>query len=246
MFFTSLFSANLITKKLVKDIQYIVSTDSTNDTIWKMFCNNKIKSGGVLIAEQQNLGRGRRGRVWHSSVGESLTFSFLIDSQMVSLETISLCCGIAIVNGIKELTDLECNLKWPNDIMFNNYKVGGILIEKKKNFLIIGVGLNVNESNFNSEIKNKATSLKKILNHTIQREPLLAYIFNNIEQLLNSNNNTIIKIWLSLCNHINKNINFHNFNNKVIKAEFVTINDNGEAILNINGHEQIAQSGFIE
>ena len=157
MFFTSLFSANLITKKLAKDIQYIVSTDSTNDSIWEMFCNNEIKSGGVLIAEQQNRGRGRRGSVWYSTRGESLTFSFLIDSQMVSLQLISLCCGIAIVNGIKEFTGLECNLKWPNDIMFNNYKVGGILIERKKSFLIIGVGLNINDSNFNPEIKNKAT-----------------------------------------------------------------------------------------
>ena len=246
MFFTSLFTTNLITKKLARDIQYVVSTDSTNDTIWKMFCNKEIKLGGVLIAEQQNKGRGRRGNTWYSSRGESLTFSFLIDSQTTSLDTISLCCGIAIVNGIKEFTNLECNLKWPNDKMVKKKKIGGILIERKKDFLIIGIGINVNDSNFNSKIKNKATSLKKILNHTIQREPLLAYIFNNIERLLNSNDEIIIKMWLSLCVHINKNINFNNSNNKIITAKFLTINNKGEAILNINGEKQIIQSGFIE
>ena len=246
MFFTSLFSSNLITKKLAKDIQYITTTDSTNDTIWKMFCDNEIKPGGVLIAEQQNKGRGRRGKIWYSSSGESLTFSFLINSDIISLEIISLSCGIAIVNGIKEFTGLECNLKWPNDIMFDNNKIGGILIEQKKDFLIIGIGINVNNSDFNPKIKDNATSLRKILNHTIQREPLLAYIFNHIDQLLNCENNTIIKTWISMCNHINKNINFHDSANKILKAKFLTINNQGEAILNINGEKQIIQSGFIE
>ena len=110
----------------------------------------------------------------------------------------------------------------------------------------IGIGINVNDCNFNKEIENKATSLKKILNHTIQREPLLAYIFNNIEPLLNSNDQTIIKMWLSLCKHINKNINFNNSNNEIINAEFLTINNKGKAILNINGEKQIIHSGFIE
>ena len=79
MFFTSLFTTNLITKTLAKDIQYITSTDSTNDEIWNMFSTNKIKLGGILITDQQNKGRGRRGNTWYSSVGESLTFSFIID-----------------------------------------------------------------------------------------------------------------------------------------------------------------------
>jgi len=246
MFFTSLFSANLITKTLAKDIQYIASTNSTNDKIWDMYSNNKINLGGILISEEQLDGRGRRNNVWHSSIGKSLTFSFIIDSESIISEIISLCCGVGIVNGIKEFTQLECSLKWPNDIMFNNHKIGGILIEKKKDLLIVGIGINVNDANFNSEISDKASSLKKILNHSVQREPLLAYILNNIEKMFNANNNIVINMWLSLCNHINKNINLYRSNNKIIKAEFITINNNGEAILNINGKKETIQSGFIQ
>ena len=246
MFFTSLFTTNLITKILAKDIQYITSTDSTNDEIWNMFSANKIKLGGILITDQQNKGRGRRGNTWYSSVGESLTFSFIIDSRNQDSEILSLCCGVGIVNGIKEFTHLDCNLKWPNDIMFDNHKIGGILIEKKKDCIIVGIGLNINDSHLNSEIKNKATSLKKILSYTIQREPLLAYIMNNIEQLLNFDNDKIIKMWLSLCNHINQDINFYTTKNKLVKAKFVRINSNGEAILNINGKKEVLQSGFIQ
>ena len=60
MFFTSLLSSNLTTKNLDKDIQHIISTTSTNDEIWNMFSNNEIDLGGVLVAEQQTKGRGRR------------------------------------------------------------------------------------------------------------------------------------------------------------------------------------------
>ncbi len=246
MFFTSLLSSNLTTKNLAKDIQHIISTTSTNDEIWNMFSNNEIDLGGVLVAEQQTKGRGRRSNAWHSSMGESLTFSFIIDDKITIPEIISLCCGVGIVNGIKEFTKVQCSLKWPNDIMFNDSKIGGILIEKKKNFLIVGIGINVNEDTLNSKITNKAISLKKILNYAVQREPLLAYILNNIEHLLNSDNAVTINMWLSLCNHINKKINFCNSNQEIIKAEFLTINNNGEAVLNINGKKKIMQSGIIQ
>lgn len=246
MFFNSLLSANLTTKKLAKDIQHIISTTSTNDEIWNMFSNNKINLGGVLIAEEQSKGRGRRNNIWHSSMGESLTFSFIIDDKITIPEILSLCCGVGIVNGIKEFTKLECSLKWPNDIMFNDCKVGGILIEKKRNFLIVGIGINVNEDELNLEINNKAISLKKILNHSIQREPLLAYILNNIEQALNTDNAITINMWLSLCNHINKKVTFHNSNHKIIEANFLTINTSGEAILNVNGKKKTMQSGIIQ
>ena len=246
MFSTTLFKSNLITKKLGHDIHYLIKTDSTNDEIWDMFCKYQINEGGALISEYQNKGRGRQGNTWYSSESKNLTFSFLIHNETLCSDLISLSCSIGIVNGIKEFTGLNCNLKWPNDIMFENYKIGGILIEKKNDFFIIGIGLNVNESQFHISLKDRATSLKNILNHKIDRSTLLAYIFNNLENCLNLKNDVIIKTWLSLCNHINKNINFYDSNKKKIQAKFTTINNNGEAVLNINGKQKIIQSGFIE
>ena len=246
MFFVPLFLSNLKTKKIARKIEYIRTTDSTNETIYKMFQNNTIKANNALITDNQTAGKGRRGNTWFSSNGKSLTFSFIIkDDNDLLIKKIPLISGIAIIEAIKKMTNIECQLKWPNDILYNSKKLGGVLIEKKEGHFIVGIGLNVNEASFERSIESKTCSIFSILNHSIQREALLAYIFNNFEALLNQELIEIIKKWESLCNHINTFVKFHNFQN-MIEAKFIGLNEKGEARIEIGNNEKIFNSGIIE
>lgn len=246
MFFIPLFLSNLKTKKIARKTEYIRTTGSTNETIYKMFQNSQIKSNDALIADNQTAGKGRRSNIWFSSAGKSLTFSFIIeDDNDLLIKKIPLISGIAIIEAIKKLTNIDCQLKWPNDILYNSKKLGGVLIEKKRGHFIIGIGLNVNESSFEQSIENKTCSIASIINHSIQREPLLAYIFNNFEELLDQDIYKIIKKWESLCNHMNTFIKFHHFQN-IIEAKFLGLNEKGEAKIQIDNDEKKINSGIIE
>ena len=246
MFNIDLFEKNLKTEKIGKKNYYYASTCSTNNDIWNIFKKNK-KAGIVVIANEQNGGRGRGNNKWYSKKNKSLICSFLI-KQKFSNEQLGLhaiLVPLGIINGIKETIGKNLNLKWPNDIIYNNKKIGGVLIESKNIdntiYLNVGFGLNVNEhkNDFPDKIKNIASSLKIITNYDIQREILLSNIINCIDQLLmNNNNKVIVKDWLKHCVHINKNINV-NYNNNILKAKFININNNGQAILNYNNKELI-------
>lgn len=107
-------------------------------------------SGSCLAAELQTAGRGRRGRVWQSGLGASLTFSLLwrFEGGAAALGGLSLTVGVAVANALRSL-GIGAQLKWPNDIVVNDRKLGGILIETQGDMLgptvaVIGIGLNVN------------------------------------------------------------------------------------------------------
>ncbi|MCC6535131.1 MAG: biotin--[acetyl-CoA-carboxylase] ligase [Burkholderiales bacterium] len=106
-------------------------------------------SGTVLAAEMQTHGRGRLGRPWHSGLASALTFSLLwrFDKPIAGLAGLSLATGVAIVRALREHA-VDAQLKWPNDLLWHECKLGGILIEVRGDALgpclaVIGVGLNV-------------------------------------------------------------------------------------------------------
>ena len=244
MFNIDLFEANLKTQKIGKKNYYYASTKSTNDDIWKIFKSYK-KEGIIVIANEQKNGRGRGSKKWFSTQNKSLICSFLIkqkfSNKKIGLHSILVPLGI--IYGIKKTINKSLNLKWPNDIIYKNKKIGGILIESKKVddilYLNIGFGINVNENkkDFSMAIKDKASSLKIINGENIQREILLSNIINSIDELLIKNKN-IVKEWMKYCMHINKKINVI-YNNNIINARFININNNGQAILNYNNEEFI-------
>ena len=245
MFKIPLFLSNLKTKKIAQKVAYMQSTNSTNTAIYEMLLNDEVKIKDVLIAEQQTHGKGRRGDKWLSSKDKSLTFSFIINSEELSINKLSLLIGISIIKGIQKAANIRCKLKWPNDIMYENKKLGGVLIEKKRTHYIIGVGLNVNDYIFDSSIKSRACSIYSITNNEISRELLLAEIFNSYEQIVNKDIAQIIKIWESFCNHMNTFVKFHH-SKKIVNAKFSGLNKHGNAIMSINDNQEIFNSGIIE
>ena len=136
-------------------------------------------------------------------------------------------------------------------LYYNNKKLGGILIESKKNksnFIFnIGIGINVNETieDFPSYMQKNATSLKILSGKTVQRELLLAHILNSIdEKLYNIQESSIIKEWMKYCNHLDSEISVkHNGEN--IKGIFKQINKKGQAIISKNGENFIFDGPII-
>ena len=249
MFFTPLLEGNLINHNLISEIIYYPTTRSTNKDAWELYKkNNQTKI--LVISDNQTAGEGRYNNSWFCSPGKNITCSLLLN-QLFPIEKINihaLLIPVAIILGIKKFLLIDLEIKWPNDILFKNKKLGGILIEskqiKKKFIFNCGIGLNVNEVDFPLELKNNSTSLKEIKGHTIQREPLLAYILNELTDLINNlSAEDVIKLWLQYCCHINKKICFKH-NGKEVKGIFKGLDEFGMAIINHN-NQTIQYSGEI-
>ena len=248
MLFTNLIQTNLQTSFIGRKIEYFSFTESTNDDAFEFINNNEADDGMLIITDNQTNGRGRRNNKWLSSPGNNLTFSLILKKPNdYDLGLFSILSGVSIVKGIQKFTNINCTLKWPNDIILNNKKIGGILIETKSNslYFIIGIGLNVNQQEIPPEIETIASSLRIEKNNPIQREPLLAFILNEFENLYDYEPIKWIEEWKKYCNHINKQVSF-NHNNEIINGLFIDINNDGNAIINIEKQHIIISSGVLE
>jgi BirA family transcriptional regulator, biotin operon repressor / biotin---[acetyl-CoA-carboxylase] ligase len=135
--------------------------------------------GCVVGAEEQTAGRGRRGHEWSSPPGAGLYFSFIArPSSSLGLSLLTLAAGVAVQAGIRAATGFEAELKWPNDVMVGRRKLAGILAEgssigTSRQFVIIGVGINVLPASYPPEVATRATSLGDELDRAIDRGEVL-------------------------------------------------------------------------
>lgn len=147
------------------------TTSSTNDDLREYALENQSEETVALLALCQKNGKGQRGRFWHAEEGKSLTFSMLfkgIEIPFAQVFQIHVCVSIALLDFLTEITKQEINfyVKWPNDIMSDNKKCAGILIETKSserivNEMVIGIGVNLNNTDFPNQLVH-AVSLKQI------------------------------------------------------------------------------------
>jgi BirA family biotin operon repressor/biotin-[acetyl-CoA-carboxylase] ligase len=158
----------------------------------------------------------------------------LKDATLVPLVT-----GLAVAKAL-ENRNFKPKLKWPNDIILNNKKVGGILCESEiesNNIksLIIGIGLNINETinDFPEQLQAKATSLSIEAKYSFQRELICAIIATYLERNLENFDSTISQ-WLSFCGHLGKKVSFNYRGNKHTGI-FKGINKKGHAQIDIDG-----------
>lgn len=252
MISTQLINTNLKTQFIGKEIEYYSNSNSTNEDIWKKVSEDKASNGFLVITDNQRKGKGRRENIWLSSPNNNLSFSFLLLPNIKSdkLGLLSLLSGVGICDGIKQSCGIECKLKWPNDILIKNKKVGGILIETKeiykKIYVCIGIGINVNDDliYFPSDIRKLSTSLLIENHQIIQRELLLASILNSIENLYLNQLNNICEKWMKSCTHINSIVSF-NFGGKLITGKFLGISSNGYAKIENNGKIKIYPGGEL-
>ena len=162
-------------------------TDSTNAHAKRLLAKNKPSEGTVIFTHYQTNGRGQFGKRWESERGENLTVSIILYPNFIEPRKVFLL-NYVVSLGLKDyLGSLGINvqIKWPNDIYYHDKKLGGLLIEngltgEKLNYSIVGIGLNVNQTTFNPEIRNP-TSMKLIKGKEFELE-LLNDLFSFIEQ----------------------------------------------------------------
>lgn len=145
----------------------------------------------VYVADEQTAGRGRGGHVWHSIAGDGLYVSALVTPPIpVSMAMLlPLITGLAAQAAILEATDLKSDIRWPNDLLLNGRKCGGILVETAANasdamlrYAVIGIGINTNHESFPPEIASLATSLRMESGTAVSRERLLIHLLCTLEK----------------------------------------------------------------
>ena len=160
---------------------------STNDIAIEMAENDDCLEGTLVIADSQEKGRGQRGNQWESEPKKNLTFSVIIKPGFLALESqffLNIFTSLAVVDTIMPHVGAGLKIKWPNDIYYQNQKLGGILIENtvkgpQLHATVIGIGLNINQLDFEHD---QAISLAGICERMFDLPELLNELVMNMEK----------------------------------------------------------------
>ena len=223
--------------------------DSTNLYLKNNYKN--LDNFTFVSADYQNKGRGRYDRIWSSKKGDNLLFSFLIkDKSLIEkYSSISLLIAAVILKEIRLLGINNVSIKWPNDVYIDNNKVSGILLEgistsENIDALIVGVGINVNQKEFEKELKatSLAINLKTPINLSSFKESLFKSLIFELN-LLKENKSDYLEI-VKNNNYLKNKICNATYQNKIIEIEVIDVNvDNTLKVkykgsyLNINSGE---------
>ncbi len=183
--------------------------DSTNNYAANLLNTTKPAEGTVIMAHKQYAGRGQRGSEWLSNAQDNLTFSLLLYPKLKVTKQflLSQVVALSLVNAIKEFTKMDAVIKWPNDILVNEKKVAGVLIENTSqgDYLsssVVGIGINVNQIDFQN--LPKASSLALELGVEINKKDFLKILYAQLDwwykklclkQELEIENAYLTKLW---------------------------------------------------
>ncbi|HYO80773.1 MAG TPA: biotin--[acetyl-CoA-carboxylase] ligase, partial [Bryobacteraceae bacterium] len=138
--------------------------------------------GTVVVADEQTAGQGRLGRAWHSEAGTGLYATFILRPRVCpeSLPLVTLSLGLAAVDAIQIKSGVTCDLRWPNDVLVREKKCAGILAQLCGGVLLAGIGCNVNQREFSSELRDIATSLRMASGQEQSRDELLDRLVESV------------------------------------------------------------------
>jgi BirA family biotin operon repressor/biotin-[acetyl-CoA-carboxylase] ligase len=189
-------------------------TRSTQDLVSRE-AQHQAPEGLLVIADQQTGGRGRRGRIWESTPGRSLCFSFLLRPAwpLAEVSRLTILTSLAAAEALEKLTGLRVQIKWPNDLFIRDKKVGGILTEIQSDperilFSVIGVGLNFHHraSDFSPAVRRLATSLWLETKMAWRRTDYLLLFLHRLEHHYRSDFAAARKAWTDRCLNLGKSL----------------------------------------
>ena len=179
--------SGLRTRVFGRQVQCVEVTDSTMDAAHR-WARAGAPEGAVVFAESQRAGRGRLGRVWASPPGQGIYGSLILRPQLPlgALSTLTLTIAIGIARAIEAETELSVQIKWPNDLILRDAKLGGILTELQAEqdqlqYVVAGFGINVNGEA--TELPAGSTSLQQALGRSVNRLPLIRRMLESLEQV---------------------------------------------------------------
>jgi len=192
--------------KLIK----LDAIDSTNEFLKGLSNKQEVENFTVITAENQLKGKGQMGAKWDSEVGKNLIMSVLVRNFLFDTESVfnlNIVISLAVIRVLETYNIPELSIKWPNDIMSANKKIGGILIENSIKgdgtiISIVGLGLNINQTQFDN--LPRASSLAVICNSNFDKEEILFKIVATMEEMIAHFNEKAEPIWEEYSNKLFK------------------------------------------
>jgi BirA family biotin operon repressor/biotin-[acetyl-CoA-carboxylase] ligase len=193
------FDLSIVSKALANTfyankLHHLPSVGSTNAVALEA-AQSGAAHGSVWIADEQTAGRGRSDHKWHSTAGDGLYVSVLLRPQIALVDALwlSLATGLAVQTAISTVTGLAPDIRWPNDLLIDGRKCGGILVETSAiasqsgtpamlRYAVVGVGVNVNHHGFPAGLEALATSLRLESDKSWAREQILVEFLRMLEQ----------------------------------------------------------------
>lgn len=245
-------------KVLGCELEVLDTVGSTNEYL-KALGAEGCQNGTVVAAREQTKGKGRLGRSWQNKKDEALMFSVLLRPRIAPHEAGALTplAGLAVCKALRDFTGLDCKIKWPNDIIVGRKKLCGILTEMSAEFdavefLVTGVGVNVDQAVFPEEIAYKATSLLLETGRHFDQNKLLACLLLQMEEEFINNDLSLspfaIEEYQSICATVGRSVTFTRGSRR-INGMAVGIADGGElkimlsngSVCNVNSGEVTVQ-----
>jgi len=253
--------AQLHTAMLGKRLIVFNRITSTNDFL-KRLARRGAEAGTLVLADQQTAGRGRLGRPWQSPPHVGLWLSFILRPEL-PLEFIGalpLAIAVVVAETLSAICGETFSVKWPNDILWNQRKICGILCEtqispmadsNRLDYVVAGIGINVNQQSpdFHPDWRERAVSLRMITAHDVDRHK----VFLELAQCLERNLfmklppylPTLLSRWRSHCAELKKRVSLRHAQENVTGI-FEDIGAGGELILRLaDGHRQAFSAGEV-
>lgn len=247
---------NLKTELIGRKIILFDELKSTNSEAARLAQQGE-EEGTIIIADTQTEGRGRLGRYWLSPKGTGIYLSIILRPTISPQDSLFIVflTAVAAVESIRTETSLPAMIKWPNDILIDHKKTGGILIEmrtgkQKIDYLVNGIGINVNTdtSAFPKTIHEKSTSLKKALGKEIDRNRLIKVFLELFEKwyltFTTKGKKEIREKWLEYTDIIGKEIDAE-ISKRPVRGTVINIDEYGSLLLQTNGKIEKTTGGDI-
>jgi len=240
---------------LLPEVEVHSLIDSTNSYLLRRL-PNQLSQGQVCLAEFQSAGRGRRGRQWISPFGSQIYLSmyWYLEQGLSAAMGLSLVTALAVSDAIYDLTDIQVQLKWPNDVYLEGVKLAGILIDLEGQALepshsVIGIGLNLDmPEEAAAKIDQKWTDLQSHSERKIDRNVLCSKLIHHLLKRLHQHQNeglvSMLEEWNLQDYYLNKRV-------KLLTGERVTkgicrgVNSQGALLLEIDGHAKPIYGGEV-
>lgn len=193
-----------------RPFRFFASVDSTNDVALDWLGAGAV-SGGVVVADEQRKGRGRKGRFWHTPPGVALAVSVVLKPPTTHLNRVSMVGAVAVAELCEQVGLSQVRIKWPNDVQVHGKKVSGILPEAcwGGNTLlgvVLGMGVNV-RVRFEGELAEKAISIEPALARPVNRVDLLAYLLARVDYwAAQITSDDLFATWAARLNTIGQNV----------------------------------------
>ena len=230
------------------------SIDSTN-TCAKALAEAGMEEGSVVFTDFQTNGRGRLGRSWLSEPGKNLLFSCIlrpaVSKEQSGMLTFFAATGVA--RALESITKINVECKWPNDLLLQGKKCCGILLEnsfgkEQLEYSVVGIGINVNQHEFQNDVGSKATSLARVLNAEVDRKKLFQSVLRELDALYADARlarfSRIFLEWNNRCAMFGHEVSVAR-EGATITGKALGLNSDGGLVLETPGGKEIVYAGDV-